>query len=101
MDSLSKIDALGPALREIPASQLPQSGPDPLDFRIVFKNALTEVNALDTHANRMVEDLASGKTNDVSAVMMAVQKSNLSFNLLMQIRNKVIEAYDEVMRMRM
>lgn len=72
-----------------------------LDFREVMNESVSEVNGLDTQAKRMVEALATGKTNDVSGVMMAVQKSNLSFMMLLQIRNKLVDAYDEVMRMRM
>jgi len=48
----------------------------------------------------MVEALATGKTNDISGVMLSVKKANLAFMSLLQIRNQMMEAYQEIMRMR-
>ncbi len=99
---LSTIDIFQPSVKPIEPLSVagpPQAGP--LDFKVVFKNALQEVNGLHTHATRQVEALATGMTNDVSGVMMAVRKADLAFNLLLQIRNKLVDAYDEINRMRM
>lgn len=82
----------------MPSSPAPQSGP--LSFSKVFKASLEEVNALDTQSKRMVEALATGETNDVSGVMLAVKKANMAFLSILQVRNQAIEAYQEIMRMR-
>ncbi len=104
MQEISRIDAMDAtvqAYRSMPMHREVAPEAVPLDFHKVFKNSLSEVNGLDTQANRMVEALATGKTNDVSGVMMAVQKANMSFSMLLQIRNKIVEAYEELLRMRM
>jgi flagellar hook-basal body complex protein FliE len=71
-----------------------------LSFNEVFKTTLSEVNGLDTQSKRSVEALATGETNDVSGVMLSVKKANLAFMSLLQVRNQAIEAYQEIMRMR-
>lgn len=101
MDQLSNIQSFQPslhALEAMPSSPPAQAGP--LDFKNVFQTTLDEVNALDTQGKTMVEALATGQTNDISGVMLAVKKANLAFMSLLQIRNQMMEAYQEIMRMR-
>ncbi len=51
-------------------------------------------------ADRAVEDLYSGKRNDLESVVIATQKADTAFKMLLQVRNKVMEAYDEVKQIR-
>jgi len=68
-----------------------------------FSNILTD--ALDTASQADLADKASslellmGQSDDLSGVMIAAQKAELSLNLALQIRNKFIDAYNEIMRM--
>ena len=101
MEGLSSINALRPDISALPATELPGNPVGPLDFHKVFKNSLAEVNGMDTQAKGMVEALATGESNDVSGTMLAVRKANLAFLSILQVRNKLVEAYQEVMRMRM
>jgi len=102
LEPLSNIQSFQPSLQALqPNSSVQQAAVGPLDFRKVFQTSLNEVNALDTQGKTMVESLATGKTNDISGVMLAVKKANLAFLSIMQIRNQMMEAYQEIMRMRM
>jgi flagellar hook-basal body complex protein FliE len=68
-------------------------------FGDFLKDALGEVNKMQVEAEHAVEDLASGKTEDIARVMLAVAKADLAFETMMQIRNKLLDAYQEMMRM--
>jgi len=78
----------------------PESAPE---TRPGFKEALTEsikkVNELQLEADRSMEELATGKTSNIHETMIAIQKAGLSFKMLMQVRNKIMTAYQEIMRM--
>ena len=82
--------------------QAPKGGAGPSDVKFgeVLKQALGEVNEMQLDTEKAVEDLLTGKRDDVSRVLLAVQKADLAFETMMQIRNKLLEAYQEIMRMR-
>ena len=57
-------------------------------------------NAADTQkANQAIEALATGKSDDLHTVSLAVAQADLSFRLILEVKNKLVEAYQEVMRM--
>lgn len=64
-----------------------------------LKSGISEVNTVQKDADKMAVDLASGKSQNLHETMLAATQAELSFNLMVQIRNKVLEAYQEVMRM--
>ena len=67
-----------------------------------FANTLTEsldkVNDMQKEADKAIEDVATGKTRNIHETMIAVNKAGLAFRLTMQVRNKIVEAYQEVRR---
>ena len=65
----------------------------------MFKDSFGQVNKLQHEADQAVHALAAGRSADVHNTMIALQKADVSFRLLMQIRNKVVSAYETVMRM--
>src|SRR5262245_59461606 len=65
-------------------------------FSDVLKNSIDEVARLQQDASKAVEDLATGRTEDVTGVMTAMEKSDLAFKTLLAIRSKLMEAYEEV-----
>lgn len=69
-------------------------------FKDVLMKNLEEVNQLQRDAQTAVEDLATGKRDDVAGVMMAKQKADLAFQMLLQVRNKMTDAYEEIKQMR-
>lgn len=69
-------------------------------FKDVLMKNIEEVNRLQQDAQRAVEDLATGRRDDVASVVIAQQKAKQAFELLVQVRNKMLEAYDEIKQMR-
>ncbi len=61
--------------------------------------ALGQVNKLQQQADDMAVKLATGDVEDVHKAMIAMNKARLAFDFTLQVRNKVIEAYQEIMRM--
>ncbi|MHC1746196.1 MAG: flagellar hook-basal body complex protein FliE [Negativicutes bacterium] len=70
-----------------------------LKFSDVFSNALSDVNQLQLNANRSSVDLAAGKVQDISEAVIATEKATIALQLTMQVRNKIVDAYQEIMRM--
>jgi len=68
-------------------------------FRDLIAKYLEDVNALQTEADRAVAGLATGKLDNLHQVIVAVNEADLSFRLMMQVRNRLLEAYKEIMRM--
>ena len=68
-------------------------------FGGVLEQALDTVNDMQTRADRLTEKLAAGEVRDIHQVMIAVEQVNIALQLTMQVRNKVIESYQEIMRM--
>ncbi len=67
-------------------------------FGDVIKQAIKRVNNMQIQADQSVEQLLKGETG-IHETMIAGQKAGISFRLLLQVRNKVMDAYREVMRM--
>ncbi|MDZ7373499.1 MAG: flagellar hook-basal body complex protein FliE [candidate division KSB1 bacterium] len=70
-------------------------------FGETLKKFLSDVNELQLEANEQMEKLAAGQAENLHDVMVAVEKASISFELLLEIRNKVLEAYQEIMRMQL
>ena len=68
-------------------------------FGQIFKEALGEVKAAQNESDKLTNQLVTGEVKDIHEVMIASQKASLSLQLTLQVRNKVVEAYQEVMRM--
>ncbi len=68
-------------------------------FGEVLKTSLQEVNRLHTEADQAIRDLAAGRGEGIHETMIALEKAEISFQLMMQVRNKIIGAYEEIMRM--
>lgn len=69
------------------------------NFGEFLTQALGEVNKLQNDSAQATFDLAAGKLQDVSQVTIAAEKATIAMQLTMQVRNKMIDAYQEVMRM--
>ena len=65
-------------------------------FADTLKKSIDEVAKLQQDASDAVQNLATGKTEDVTGVMTAMEKSDLAFKTLLAIRAKLMDAYDEV-----
>ena len=65
-------------------------------FTDALKESIDEVSRLQQDASKAVEDVASGKSENVDGVMTAIEKSDLAFKTLLAIRAKLMDAYDEI-----
>jgi len=68
-------------------------------FKDTLMESISQVNTLQTKAHSAMENLATGKENNLHETMIAIQKAEISFKMMMQVRNKIMSAYQEVMRM--
>jgi flagellar hook-basal body complex protein FliE len=73
--------------------------PESTSFGEILKNSIDEVNQLQIQADDAIDGLATGRQNDIHNTMVAMEKADVAFKLIMEIRNKVISAYEEIMRM--
>ena len=96
------IGAIGPgAIGPKPMQPAPtETGGGP-SFKEVLHDSINEVNRLQSEAQVATEDFMSGKSQDVGRVLIATQKADVAFKMLMEIRNKLVTAYDELRQMRM
>ncbi len=94
-----------------PVSSLPslpdlgQAGGEPAventNFSDILKQALQEVNAAQHSAEQEVRNLMTGESTDMHTAILAVQKADVSFQMMMAVRGKLIDAYRTVMQMQM
>ena len=68
-------------------------------FGQYLSDALGNVNAAQQQADQASADLATGKLEDISQVVIAAEKASVTLQLTIQIRNRVLESYQEMMRM--
>lgn len=68
-------------------------------FGSILKDSISQVQTLQKDADKAIESLATGGPTTLHDTMLALQKADLSFRLMMQVRNKIVEAYHEVLRM--
>jgi flagellar hook-basal body complex protein FliE len=80
-----------------PPSGAAGAGPS---FKDLLMDNIKQVNDLQAQATTAMEELAAGRRNDVEGVLLATQKADTAFKLLLAVRNKVQAAYDEVKQMR-
>lgn len=73
---------------------------DGKDFNSMLMESIKEVNRLQSEADHARVELATGNSQNVAEVFTAVKKAELAFQTLMQIRNKLMDAYDEIKQMR-
>ncbi|MDP4179489.1 MAG: flagellar hook-basal body complex protein FliE [Bacillota bacterium] len=77
----------------------PKTNDQGLNFADMLNNALNNVNDLQLQSEQLGDDLATGKTDNIHEVLIATEKADISLQLTMQIRNKLMDAYSEIMRM--
>ena len=70
-------------------------------FSSYLKNALNQVGSLENQAHAAAVDLAVGDASQVHQVIIAYEKASLALSLTVEIRNRIVEAYQEIMRIQM
>lgn len=95
------IDALNPNLPTSPSGVRQAAIPLPpsSSFAETLQDAVTEIDSLNRDAQYKVSGLVEGNGVDVHDAMIAVEKADLSFQLMLQVRNKVVQAYQQIANM--
>lgn len=101
MDGPAEIRGLFPPgdpgqLNQLPEVRRPVSGDS---FANLLNRAVNSVDQNIRASEQSVQDFAAGKTENVHDIMISMQRAQLSFQLMVEIRNKAIEAYQEISRM--
>lgn len=71
-----------------------------VDFKQELIEEMRKVNELQQDASKATNDLLTGQRDDIEGVMIATQKADSAFRMLLALRNKVVDAYDEVRNIR-
>lgn len=69
------------------------------DFAAWLRKSMEETNTQLVDADRQIARLALGETDNLHQVMLSLEKARLSFQLMVQVRNKLLESYQDVLRM--
>ncbi|HUU28188.1 MAG TPA: flagellar hook-basal body complex protein FliE [archaeon] len=94
---LPQIRPLRPGVPQVPAAEtLPAEAPKEISFRESIRNFVHDVDGMQKDAGKKVQDFMAGEISDVHDVMVAVEKAETSFQLLMELRNKMLDAYKEI-----
>jgi flagellar hook-basal body complex protein FliE len=100
---MNQINPIGPAkdlgLIDKAKGVQPQQGG--ASFKDTLNGFLSDVNEMQKKADQSIEKMVAGEITDVHQVMTSVEEANTAFNMMMELRNKVMDAYQEVMRIRL
>jgi len=97
-NSIQRIDKLNDPLQT--GKQKTVVNPEEVpSFGDTLKGFIKDVNHMQNHADKSIEKMVAGEITDVHQVMVAVEEANTAFSLMMELRNKMLDAYQEVMRM--
>lgn len=95
MDEIKKIGDISQGVTH-PSKTTKKGG---VSFEDAIKDALNEVSAIQNEAEKAIEDFAKGEVKDIHTVVVAMEKADISLQTLLQVRNKLLTAYEEIMRM--
>ena len=100
INSINQVQGQGP----LPASQkvsTVKAGDMGPSFKDTLSGFMNDVNAMQMKADESIQKMAAGEITDVHQVMNSAEEAKVAFNMMMEIRNKVMDAYQEVMRLRL
>lgn len=82
-----------------PEMGVPASDSAEKSFSATLKDAVNRVNDLQKASDVKMQELATGKTKDIAEVMITAERADIALKLMVQVRNKIIDAYQEIMKM--
>jgi flagellar hook-basal body complex protein FliE len=93
----AELEGLGAQMPASPGALRPASPAQ--NFASLLDNLVTEVNAKQQQAKGVVQELQSGGNVPLHQAVIAMEEASVSFQLMVEVRNKMLEAYHEIMRM--
>lgn len=94
------LDLIDGAKRAKPADKASESS-NGVDFAAVLKDKLTTLNAQQKDSAVATQDVATGRVDDIAQSLLRMEQASVSLQMATQVRNKVIESYQEILRMQM
>jgi flagellar hook-basal body complex protein FliE len=95
MDEIKKIGETAQGI----AQTLKVGGKSGASFEDAIKDALKEVSEIQNEAEKAIYNFAKGEIKDIHTVVIEMEKADISLQTLLQVRNKLLTAYEEIMRM--
>lgn len=86
-------------LREIGSSQKPAASSNTKEAPQTFESMLSSLNQSQLSSDALIQKLAQGENVDLHTVMIGMEENNVNFNVALGIRDRLVEAYREIMRM--
>ena len=99
MDDMTIRGTDGVAGIQAPSTALPQQFTKGPEFLDLLKGAIHQVNTIQHESARLQDAVARGESMNIHQAIITGEKAGLSFQLMMQVRNKMLDAYQEVLRM--
>jgi flagellar hook-basal body complex protein FliE len=99
-DPLGLIGTSSPVIPPTPGGAINRGEEGTGGFRALLEEQIARVNELQRDAKEAAEDALAGRRHDVEGVILATQKADIAFKMLLQVRNKVLDAYEEVKQIR-
>jgi flagellar hook-basal body complex protein FliE len=97
MTSLTSVTGTNPLpLKPTDTNPVAQAGSE---FSKFLKSTIDQAASAELHSDKAIKDLQSGEAKSLHEVMISVEKADISLKMLVQFRNKALQAYEEVMRM--
>ncbi len=96
---LGGISGAQPALPVFPKPAVKETDEVGAPFKDFLAKSINEIQQLQTAADETIGKLMTGEITNVSEAMVAIEKANEAFLTLLQVRNKIISAYDQIQRM--
>ena len=96
IDRIEGIGGIQPPERPSKGKEKPSK-----DFSQILKEAIDRVNELQKSAEKKADDFATGKISNIHDVIIEAEKASIALRLTVEVRNRIVEAYREIMRMQL
>ena len=96
---MNEIKGIGDITQGISSESSKTSQKGGMSFETAIKDALKDVSNVQNDAEKAINDFSKGDVKDINTVVVAMEKADLSLQTMLQVRNKLLNAYDEIMRM--
>lgn len=96
IENLGRYAQVGDAESLVKGPSIEQAG---ATFSEILKNSVEQVNDMQTQANQAIHELVAGRNKNIHETLLTIERADDSLKLMMQVRNKILDAYREIMRM--
>lgn len=94
-----KVDALIPNNLTTQTNDNNNKNNESISFADLLKKSINDVNNLQIAADTAIKEIATGKMDNIQDAVMAIEKADISMRLLLEVKNKAVQAYNQIMNM--